>query len=67
MSYVRLTQMCEDCKKTWNASYGVAGSRSVHPPAECPRCKGHRVVKIASGWTVAADTEQPHTETANAS
>lgn len=51
MSYQQFTQCCQDCRKTWNAAFGIVGTTQVAaPPKECPFCKSERIVFAGYGW-----------------
>jgi len=51
MSYVQFQQQCLDCKRTWNATFGIVGmTRLAEPPTACPYCESARIEKCADGW-----------------
>jgi rRNA maturation endonuclease Nob1 len=51
MSYMQFQQQCEDCKKTWNAAFGIVGTTYIaQPPEVCPYCGSKNLVKIADEW-----------------
>lgn len=52
MSYIMFQQQCLDCKKIWNAAFGMVGTTIIaEPPTSCPECKSIKIEKIADGWT----------------
>lgn len=51
MSYQQFTQHCLDCKKEWNASFGVVGTAIIaEAPTQCPFCRSERIEKSGDGW-----------------
>lgn len=51
MSYLQFQQQCFDCKRTWNAAFGIVGMTQIAaPPVECPYCKSPKLTKFADGW-----------------
>lgn len=51
MSYMQFQQRCQECKKEWNAAFGIVGVTQIAaPPKVCPYCKSDKLEKIANGW-----------------
>lgn len=60
MSYIQFRQQCINCKKTWNAAFGIVGMTQIASPAtECPHCGCRELTKVADGW----ETEKPKMQT----
>ena len=53
-------QQCEDCKKIWNAAFGIVGTTQIaSPPSECPYCHSINFGKYADGWEMEDGTIHP--------
>jgi len=51
MSYFQFRQICNKCKKVWNASFGIVGDKIVaQPPEKCPFCNHNKIDKLGEGW-----------------
>ena len=51
MSYMQFQQECLDCKRSWNATFGIVGMTQIAaPPVKCPYCQSDRIQKCADGW-----------------
>jgi len=59
MSYMQFQQRCEDCKKEWNAAFGIVGTTILaSPPVKCPHCKSEKISRIAEGWKITKENEK---------
>lgn len=44
-------QRCDDCKREWNAAFGITGTvYTALPPTSCEYCKSTKITRIAEGW-----------------
>ena len=44
-------QRCADCGRTWNAAFGIVGTRRIaEAPVKCPHCGSGEIFKCADGW-----------------
>jgi DNA-directed RNA polymerase subunit RPC12/RpoP len=48
VSYMQFQQQCKDCKKHWNAAFGIVGTTQIAaPPVVCPYCGSSNLTKFA--------------------
>lgn len=53
MSFIQFQQRCKDCKKEWNAAFGIVGTTQIaSAPTKCPHCKSENIEISANGWKV---------------
>lgn len=51
MSYMQFRQQCFDCKKIWNAAFGMVGHTIIaQAPDKCPHCGSVNIGYYAEGW-----------------